>query len=130
MRGVSTPPLCPVALIADYLLSREIQALITSFGSHLNVDLQQRGVEFTQLFGHYQHLRPPLLEKMPAMQISRISSQNGESGGGSFDDNSPDVVENGVEGDCGGHSIIESNMNTLGDNTVCNNDPIMSNSLA
>ncbi|XP_017094669.2 AP-1 complex subunit gamma-1 isoform X2 [Drosophila bipectinata] len=95
----------------------EIQALITSFGSHLNVDLQQRGVEFTQLFGHYQHLRPPLLEKMPAMQISRISSQNGESGGGSFDDNSPDVVENGVEGDCGGHSIIESNMNTLGDNT-------------
>ncbi|KAH8336137.1 hypothetical protein KR074_003770 [Drosophila pseudoananassae] len=101
----------------------EIQALITSFGSHLNVDLQQRGVEFTQLFGHYQHLRPPLLEKMPAMQISRISSQNGESGGGSFDDNSPDVVENGVEGDCGGHSIIESNMNTLGDNTVSAQGP-------
>ncbi|KAH8354672.1 hypothetical protein KR084_001553 [Drosophila pseudotakahashii] len=97
----------------------EIQALITSFGSHLNVDLQQRGVEFTQLFGHYKHLRPPLLEKMPAMQISRISSQNGESGGGSFDDNSPDVIENGVEGGGGGggHSLIESNMNTLGDNT-------------
>ncbi|XP_017025389.1 AP-1 complex subunit gamma-1 isoform X1 [Drosophila kikkawai] len=97
----------------------EIQALITSFGSHLNVDLQQRGVEFTQLFGHYKHLRPPLLEKMPAMQISRISSQNGESGG-SFDDNSPDVIENGVEGagnGGGGHSLIESNMNTLGDNT-------------
>ncbi|KAH8275839.1 hypothetical protein KR018_001187, partial [Drosophila ironensis] len=94
----------------------EIQALITSFGSHLNVDLQQRGVEFTQLFGHYKHLRPPLLEKMPAMQISRISSQNGESGGGSFDDNSPEVIENGVEGG-GGHSLIESNMNTLGDNT-------------
>ncbi|KAH8386257.1 hypothetical protein KR009_006974, partial [Drosophila setifemur] len=96
----------------------EIQALITSFGSHLNVDLQQRGVEFTQLFGLYKHLRPPLLEKMPAMQISRISSQNGESGGGSFDDNSQDVIENGVEGGGGvGHSIIESNMNTLGDNT-------------
>ncbi|XP_070074423.1 AP-1 complex subunit gamma-1 isoform X4 [Drosophila takahashii] len=94
----------------------EIQALITSFGSHLNVDLQQRGVEFTQLFGHYKHLRPPLLEKMPAMQISRISSQNGESGGGSFDDNSPDVIENGESGG-GGHSLIESNMNTLGDNT-------------
>ncbi|XP_034661490.1 AP-1 complex subunit gamma-1 isoform X2 [Drosophila subobscura] len=98
----------------------EVQALITSFGSHLNVDLQQRGVEFTQLFGHYKHLRPPLLEKMPAMQISRISSQNGESGG-SFDDNSPDVIENGVEGvgNVGnvGHSLIESNMNMLGDNT-------------
>lgn len=97
---------------------REIQALITSFGSHLNVDLQQRGVEFTQLFGSYKHLRPPLLEKMPAMQISRISSQNGESGG-SFDDNSPDVIENGVElGGSSTHPLIESNMNTMGDNTV------------
>ncbi|XP_064538322.1 AP-1 complex subunit gamma-1 isoform X1 [Drosophila montana] len=95
----------------------EIQALITSFGSHLNVDLQQRGVEFTQLFGSYKHLRPPLLEKMPAMQISRISSQNGESGG-SFDDNSPDVIENGVEiGGSSTHPLIESNMNTMGDNT-------------
>ncbi|KAH8420653.1 hypothetical protein KR222_004631 [Zaprionus bogoriensis] len=95
----------------------EIQALITSFGSHLNVDLQQRGVEFTQLFGNYKHLRPPLLEKMPAMQISRISSQNGESGG-SFDDNSMDVIENGVEmGGSGSHALIESNMNTMGDNT-------------
>ncbi|XP_032594391.1 AP-1 complex subunit gamma-1 isoform X3 [Drosophila grimshawi] len=95
----------------------EIQALITSFGSHLNVDLQQRGVEFTQLFGTYKHLRPPLLEKMPAMQISRISSQNGESGG-SFDDNSPDVMENGIElGGSGTHPLIESNMNTMGDNT-------------
>ncbi|KAL7743457.1 hypothetical protein ACLKA6_018597 [Drosophila palustris] len=95
----------------------EIQALITSFGSHLNVDLQQRGVEFTQLFGSYKHLRPPLLEKMPAMQISRISSQNGESAG-SFDDNSPDVIENGIEiGGSGAHPLIESNMNTMGDNT-------------
>ncbi|KAH8300976.1 hypothetical protein KR044_007508, partial [Drosophila immigrans] len=95
----------------------EIQALITSFGSHLNVDLQQRGVEFTQLFGSYKHLRPPLLEKMPAMQISRISSQNGESGG-SFDDNSPDVIENGIEmAGSGAHPLIESNMNTMGDNT-------------
>lgn len=94
--------------------------MITSFGSHLNVDLQQRGVEFTQLFGNYKHLRPPLLEKMPAMQISRISSQNGESGG-SFDDNSPDVIENGIEmggSGSGSHALIESNMNTMGDNTV------------
>lgn len=82
------------------------------------MDLQQRGVEFTQLFGSYKHLRPPLLEKMPAMQISRISSQNGESGG-SFDDNSPDVIENGVElGGSSTHPLIESNMNTMGDNTV------------
>ncbi|XP_013118939.2 AP-1 complex subunit gamma-1 isoform X3 [Stomoxys calcitrans] len=91
----------------------EIQALITSFGSHLNVDLQQRGVEFSQLFGSYKHLRPPLLEKMPAMQVSRMSSQNGESSG-SYDDQSPDLIENGLGDD---QIVTESNMNTMSDNT-------------
>lgn len=62
----------------------------------MNVDLQQRGVEFTQLFGTFNHLRPALLEKMPPMQIQRDSSQNG----GSFDENaetssSGDLLENG-----------------------------------
>lgn len=78
----------------------EIQSLIQSFGSHLNVDLQQRGVEFTQLFGSHNHLRPALLEKMPPMQISRIATQNGSGGvgsGGSFDENNPDLIENGIE---------------------------------
>lgn len=74
----------------------EIQHLIRSFGTDLNVDLQQRGVEFTQLFGSYKHLRPALLEKMPPMQIQRDSSQNG----GSFDEtaetgSSADLLENG-----------------------------------
>ncbi|XP_055845117.1 AP-1 complex subunit gamma-1 isoform X1 [Episyrphus balteatus] len=71
----------------------EIQSLIQSFGSHLNVDLQQRGVEFTQLFGSHNHLRPALLEKMPPMQISRIATQNG----GTYDENNPDLIENGLE---------------------------------
>ncbi|KAM7346949.1 adaptor protein complex 1, gamma subunit isoform 1-T6 [Cochliomyia hominivorax] len=91
----------------------EVQALITSFGSHLNVDLQQRGVEFSQLFGTYKHLRPALLEKMPAMQVSRMSSQNGESSG-SYDDNSPDLIENGLADE---QINTESNMNTMSDNT-------------
>ncbi|TMW51599.1 hypothetical protein DOY81_003326 [Sarcophaga bullata] len=91
----------------------EVQALITSFGSHLNVDLQQRGVEFSQLFGTYKHLRPALLEKMPAMQVSRMSSQNGESSG-SYDDNSPDLIENGLADE---QLNTESNMNTMSDNT-------------
>ncbi|KNC26893.1 hypothetical protein FF38_10942 [Lucilia cuprina] len=91
----------------------EVQALITSFGSHLNVDLQQRGVEFSQLFGTYKHLRPALLEKMPAMQVSRMSSQNGESSG-SYDDNSPDLIENGLADE---QINTESNMNNMSDNT-------------
>ncbi|XP_065366286.1 AP-1 complex subunit gamma-1 isoform X1 [Calliphora vicina] len=91
----------------------EVQALITSFGSHLNVDLQQRGVEFSQLFGTCKHLRPALLEKMPAMQVSRMSSQNGESSG-SYDDNSPDLIENGLADE---QVPTESNMNNISDNT-------------
>ncbi|KAL5277957.1 AP1G1 family protein [Megaselia abdita] len=74
----------------------DILYLIKSFGTDLNVDLQQRGVEFAQLFGTYNSLRPALLEKMPPMQIQRDSSQNG----GSFDEtaetsSSADLLENG-----------------------------------
>lgn len=50
-----------------------------TFGSHLNIDLQQRGVEFTQLFNSYNHLRESLLEKMPAMTINRMNGANGNS---------------------------------------------------
>uniref|UniRef100_A0A1B6I1C3 GAE domain-containing protein n=2 Tax=Homalodisca liturata TaxID=320908 RepID=A0A1B6I1C3_9HEMI len=47
------------------------------------MELQQRGVEFTQLFGKYNHLRRPLLERMPAMEVSRThtSETNGEMEG-------------------------------------------------
>ena len=43
----------------------------------MNIDLQQRGVEFSQLFGHYGHLRESLLEKMPAMPLNRVNGSNG-----------------------------------------------------
>lgn len=80
------------------------------------MDLQQRGVEFAQLFGTYTHMRSGLLEKMPVMQISRMSSQNGESSGGSYDDNSPDLIENGFR------DVNQQNDNnikkTMSENTV------------
>lgn len=65
---------------------RTIEAIITSFGCHLNVELQQRGIEFTQLFRQHGHLRPALLEKMPAMQKASTRNNNnnspdGENGG-------------------------------------------------
>ena len=59
------------------LFSSEIKEIILTFGSHLNIDLQQRGVEFTQLFNSYNHLRESLLEKMPAMTINRMNGANG-----------------------------------------------------
>lgn len=59
------------------------------------MDLQQRGVEFTQLFGANNHLRSALLEKMPPMQITRVSPQNGTPP----DESGSDLLENGLQED-------------------------------
>ncbi|XP_071050180.1 AP-1 complex subunit gamma-1 isoform X2 [Onthophagus taurus] len=48
--------------------NHKIQQIVSSFCSNLHIELQQRGVEFTQLFGKYGHLRPALLERMPPME--------------------------------------------------------------
>ncbi|XP_054269852.1 AP-1 complex subunit gamma-1 isoform X1 [Macrosteles quadrilineatus] len=58
----------------------KIQELVEMFGSHVHMELQQRGVEFTQLFGKYDHLRRPLLERMPPMEVVRTNpaETNGE----------------------------------------------------
>lgn len=42
------------------------------------MELQQRGVEYSQLFGKYSHLRSALLEKMPPMEVTRTA--NNEDG--------------------------------------------------
>ncbi|GJQ75627.1 hypothetical protein Trydic_g17705 [Trypoxylus dichotomus] len=49
----------------------KIQQIVSSFCSSLHIELQQRGVEFTQLFGKYGHLRAALLERMPPMELVR-----------------------------------------------------------
>lgn len=64
---------------------RKIRQIIDTFGSNLNIELQQRGTEFSQLFRKYDHLRPALLERMPPMETARpqangiIGMVNGES---------------------------------------------------
>lgn len=59
----------------------------------MNVDLQQRSVEFSQLFKSANNLRPALLEKMPPMQIQRVSNQNSDIIG----ENEPELLENGLD---------------------------------
>lgn len=50
----------------------------------MHIELQQRGIEFSQLFRKYDHLRPALLERMPPMETARpqangiIGMVNGE----------------------------------------------------
>lgn len=64
---------------------RKIRQIIDTFGSNLNIELQQRGTEFSQLFRKYDHLRPALLERMPPMETAKpqangiIGMINGES---------------------------------------------------
>ncbi|XP_012277865.1 AP-1 complex subunit gamma-1 isoform X7 [Orussus abietinus] len=50
---------------------RKIRQIIDTFGSNLHIELQQRGIEFSQLFRKYENLRPALLERMPPMETAR-----------------------------------------------------------
>lgn len=67
-----------------YIYFRKIRQIIDTFGSNLHIELQQRGIEFSQLFRKYDHLRPALLERMPPMETARpqangiIGMVNGE----------------------------------------------------
>lgn len=60
------------------------------------MDLQQRGIEFSQLFRNHSNLRSALLEKMPPMVITRVSQQNSD-GGTPEDGDGVELIENGVD---------------------------------
>lgn len=53
----------------------KIQEVIDAFGSDHDVELQQRAVEFGQLFRGHSHLRKPLLEPMPPMERDKTMSE-------------------------------------------------------
>ena len=48
---------------------------MSSFACHMHIELQQRGVEFSQLFRFHDHLRGPLFEKIPILEKSASSTQ-------------------------------------------------------
>lgn len=45
--------------------------MVASFTTHMHTDLQQRGIEYNQLFNKYDPMREGLLERMPAMESNR-----------------------------------------------------------
>lgn len=57
--------------------------------------MQQRSVEFSQLFKAHNNLRPALLEKMPPMQITRVSNQNTDFN----DESNGELILNGTDED-------------------------------
>ncbi|XP_064467408.1 AP-1 complex subunit gamma-1-like isoform X2 [Ornithodoros turicata] len=59
-----------------------IKKVVDAFGGNMNVELQQRSVEFSSLFSKYDHLRGSLLERMPPMENKTLGSsvlQNGQA---------------------------------------------------
>lgn len=74
-----------------------IQQVVSAFGSHLNIELQQRGIEYNQLFTKHGAMRGPLLERMPPFDGAKKSK----------DDTT--VITNGVD--------VESPEETLNNNT-------------
>lgn len=48
-----------------------IKGVIKKYSRSLDVELQQRSVEYSQIFNKYDNLRPSLLEQMPLIESSR-----------------------------------------------------------
>ena len=62
---------------------------MTNFGTSLHVELQQRGVEYAQLFSKHVALRPAIMERIPPLENrpqhhdgSSLMTNGGEGGDG------------------------------------------------
>ncbi|XP_035021124.1 AP-1 complex subunit gamma-1 isoform X4 [Hippoglossus stenolepis] len=89
--NMSTPVTRGYSLTAIMKLStrfngvNRIKKVVSIYGSSIDVELQQRAVEYNALFKKYDHMRPALLERMPIMEKSasngptEIAQTNGET---------------------------------------------------
>lgn len=73
----------------------KIRELIESFGTHVQMELQQRGVEYGQLFGKFSHLRNALLERMPPLEIQKNGANGGQNGVNELDSEEDLIESNG-----------------------------------
>ncbi|XP_074150397.1 AP-1 complex subunit gamma-like 2 isoform X2 [Sminthopsis crassicaudata] len=48
--------------------NNRIRQIVSIYGSCLDIELQQRAVEYNALFRKYDHMRPAILEKMPLVE--------------------------------------------------------------
>ncbi|TNN87529.1 AP-1 complex subunit gamma-1 [Liparis tanakae] len=89
--NMSTPVTRGYSLTAIMKLStrfssvNRIKKVVSIYGSSIDVELQQRAVEYNALFKKYDHMRPALLERMPIMEKTaangptEIVQTNGET---------------------------------------------------
>ncbi|CAH1646276.1 unnamed protein product [Spodoptera littoralis] len=92
----------------------KIRVIIDTFGSHIHIELQQRGVELSQLYRKYAHLRPALLERMPAMEAPGGHAPD-DADNDALSDVSPDHKPDHVNNDALLDLIIGSDPLTNGD---------------
>ncbi|MCI4377945.1 hypothetical protein PGIGA_G00209270 [Pangasianodon gigas] len=55
-----------------------IRSIVSIFGSCIDLELQQRAVEYNALFKKYDHIRAAVLERMPVVDRSLPGSTNGD----------------------------------------------------
>uniref|UniRef100_A0A8C8BSI3 GAE domain-containing protein n=1 Tax=Oncorhynchus tshawytscha TaxID=74940 RepID=A0A8C8BSI3_ONCTS len=89
--NLSTPVTRGYSLTAIMKLStrfssvNRIKKVVSIYSSSIDVELQQRAVEYNALFKKYDHMRPALLERMPIMEKTasngptEIMQTNGET---------------------------------------------------
>ena len=58
----------------------KIQEIMDSFSCHMEIDLQQRGVEFSQLFTKYPNLRSGVLEIMDPIAMEKDTTADTANG--------------------------------------------------
>ncbi|XP_069113708.1 AP-1 complex subunit gamma-1-like isoform X1 [Argopecten irradians] len=84
-----------------------IKKMIEYYSTSVNVELQQRSVEYTSVFTKFDHMRSALLEQMPLIERSRSKNMlsNNEDEGIS---NGMDVLNSDRSGGDGGTKLLDT----------------------
>ncbi|CAN9503306.1 unnamed protein product [Ophioblennius macclurei] len=99
---MSSPATRGFALTATMKLSTRItenvdriRSIVSIYGSCIDVELQQRAVEYNALFKKYDHMRAAVLERMPVIEKNSPGHTNGESTGETVKEVQPVKVKQG-----------------------------------
>ncbi|KAG7227387.1 hypothetical protein INR49_000392 [Caranx melampygus] len=99
---MSSPATRGFALTATMKLSTRItdnvdriRSIVSIYGSCIDVELQQRAVEYNALFKKYDHMRAAVLERMPVIEKNSPGHTNGESAGETVKEIQPAKVKQG-----------------------------------
>uniref|UniRef100_A0A671QV21 AP-1 complex subunit gamma n=1 Tax=Sinocyclocheilus anshuiensis TaxID=1608454 RepID=A0A671QV21_9TELE len=102
---MSSPATRGFALTATMKLSTRItdnvdriRSIVSIYGSCIDLELQQRAVEYNALFKKYDHMRAAVLERMPVMGKNSPGHTNGDTSGENKepDPSKPKPVEAGL----------------------------------